>query len=134
MPMFQKHFTLEEARSRIPEIRAQFARIHELYEQTERLRADFLTVQKRIQQNGHAPKVSGFEEHVEKLNALIKEVIDTGIEIKDVVRGLIDFPAWHNGNEVFLCFELSDMDILFWHKIEEGYVGRIPIRDGEFVL
>ncbi len=134
MPIYNKHFTLKEARGWIPELRLKFARIQDLYLETENLQADYMRVKDRIQQNGHAPKVSGFEKQVEALNSEIKEIVDAGIEVKDIVRGLIDFPAMRNGDEVFLCFELSDPDILFWHRIEDGYMGRTPILEDQFVL
>jgi hypothetical protein len=47
-----------------------------------------------------------------------------GIQAKDLDRGLVDFPSIRNGREVFLCWELEEDDIEFWHDIEAGYAGR----------
>jgi hypothetical protein len=49
------------------------------------------------------------------------------IQIKDVVRGLIDFPSLREGREVFLCWEKDEDDIEFWHDLETGYAGREKI-------
>ena len=46
------------------------------------------------------------------------------IQIKDVERGLIDFPALIGDKEVFLCWEEDDDDIEFWHDLDSGYAGR----------
>ena len=46
------------------------------------------------------------------------------IFIKDVERGLIDFPAIIGGREVFLCWEQDEDDVEFWHDLETGYGGR----------
>jgi hypothetical protein len=46
------------------------------------------------------------------------------IQVKDIDRGLIDFPAIINGKEVFLCWEQDEEDIEFWHDLESGYAGR----------
>ena len=46
------------------------------------------------------------------------------IQIKDIERGLIDFPAIIGGKEVFLCWEQDEDDIEFWHDLETGYAGR----------
>lgn len=46
------------------------------------------------------------------------------IQIKDLGRGLIDFPAVIGGKEVFLCWEQDEEDIEFWHDLDTGYAGR----------
>jgi len=46
------------------------------------------------------------------------------IQIKDLERGLIDFPAIIGGKEVFLCWEQDEDDIEFWHDLDSGYAGR----------
>ena len=46
------------------------------------------------------------------------------IQVKDLQRGLIDFPAIIDGREVFLCWEQDEEDIEFWHELEAGYAGR----------
>lgn len=46
------------------------------------------------------------------------------IQIKDVERGLVDFPALRNGKEIFLCWEKDEEDIQHWHDLETGYSGR----------
>jgi hypothetical protein len=50
------------------------------------------------------------------------------IQIKDLDRGLIDFPAIIGGREVFLCWEQEDEDIEFWHDLDAGYAGREKIE------
>jgi hypothetical protein len=54
----------------------------------------------------------------------INTIVSRGIQIKDLDRGLVDFPHLRNGREVFLCWELEDDDIEFWHDIDSGYAGR----------
>jgi hypothetical protein len=46
------------------------------------------------------------------------------IVVKDLFRGLVDFPAILDGKEVFLCWESGEADIEFWHDLESGYSGR----------
>ena len=47
-----------------------------------------------------------------------------GVQVKDFDRGLLDFPHILDGREVFLCWELDEDDIEFWHDIDAGYAGR----------
>ena len=46
------------------------------------------------------------------------------IQVKDLERGLVDFPAMLGGKEVFLCWEQDEEDIEFWHELDAGYAGR----------
>lgn len=50
------------------------------------------------------------------------------IVLRDVDRGLIDFPALRDGEEVYLCWLVDDEDaIRFWHAPEAGFAGRRPL-------
>ena len=127
MALFEKHFTVEEARSCLPDLRRQFEKIHALYAELNELQTMFQKVQELVRMNGHAPKETGFEDRALALKAIVQEIAEAGVEIKDISRGLVDFPHWRDGEEVFLCWELGEEDLLFWHRIEDGYGGRQPL-------
>ncbi len=55
---------------------------------------------------------------------ILVEFHNRQIQIKDLDRGLIDFPAIIGGKEVFLCWEQGEEDIEFWHDLDTGYAGR----------
>jgi hypothetical protein len=57
---------------------------------------------------------------VERLHAL-------GVLVKDLDRGLVDFPALRDGEEVLLCWEAGEDEIAFWHGVDEGFAGRKPL-------
>jgi hypothetical protein len=126
MSLFEKHFSVEEARAWLPKLRERLTAAQALYTEMESLQADFERAVRRVRQNGSAPPVA-FEEQVSKLQSLIQEIVDAGIEIKDIRRGLVDFPHWRGGEEVFLCWEMGEDELRFWHRIEDGYPGRQPI-------
>jgi hypothetical protein len=46
------------------------------------------------------------------------------IVIKDMERGLVDFPAIVSGREVFLCWEQDEEAVEFWHDLDTGFGGR----------
>jgi hypothetical protein len=58
------------------------------------------------------------------IHVALSDIAGRGIQIKDLDRGLVDFPHLRNGREVFLCWELEDDDIEFWHDLDAGYPGR----------
>ncbi len=54
------------------------------------------------------------------------EAVD--IVLRDIDRGLIDFPALRDGAEVYLCWLVDEEDaIRFWHEPEAGFAGRRPL-------
>ena len=53
----------------------------------------------------------------------------SGIEVKDIATGLVDFPSLMNGRVVFLCWRMDEASITHWHELETGFTGRQPIED-----
>jgi hypothetical protein len=51
------------------------------------------------------------------------------IVVRDLDRGLIDFPAVMDGEEVYLCWLLDEPAVDHWHSIEAGFAGRRPLGD-----
>ena len=50
--------------------------------------------------------------------------------LRDLRRGLVDFPSMREGAEVYLCWEEGEPEIEFWHEPEAGFAGRRPIEGG----
>ena len=63
------------------------------------------------------------------LAATVDEIAGRGLQVKDLDRGLVDFPARHpgSGDTVLLCWELGEPDVAFWHSPEDGFAGRKPL-------
>jgi hypothetical protein len=49
------------------------------------------------------------------------------IVLRDLDRGLVDFPALRDGREVYLCWVDGEDDIEYWHDLDAGYAGRQPL-------
>jgi hypothetical protein len=58
------------------------------------------------------------------LNGILQKFKQREIQLKDLERGLVDFPAMLGGREVFLCWEEDEDDIEYWHDLDTGYAGR----------
>ena len=63
------------------------------------------------------------------VSAVLSELEDLGVQVKDLERGLIDFPARHPRREetVLLCWHLGEEEVRYWHGLEEGFAGRKPL-------
>jgi len=121
--LFKKHYTRDEARTLLPQIRQWLKRASGLRQQLarcDRRLAGLLSA-------GHDAGGDAVHQWVRTL-ADIKETLrefqKREIQIKDLDRGLIDFPAILGGKEVFLCWEQDEEDIEFWHDLNSGYAGR----------
>jgi hypothetical protein len=77
--------------------------------------------------NGGNPALSKLLPDFDRLDAILHQLQDMNIEVKDLSLGLIDFPALKNGRVIFLCWKYNEDIIQFWHEIEAGFAGRQPI-------
>jgi hypothetical protein len=123
MHRFQKHYTREEARALLPQLRLWLTEL-------DRLRLKLETGEERLADLMSTGQDLGGQPVNDRIRLLaaMKEVLrrfeDREIVIKDVQRGLVDFPALIGGREVFLCWERDEEDVEFWHDIDSGYAGR----------
>ena len=58
---------------------------------------------------------------------LLGQIEQLGIVLRDIDRGLIDFPAIIENDEVYLCWQLDEPEISYWHDLESGFGGRRPL-------
>ena len=123
---FTKHYTIEEARALLPQIRKWFERLdhlgHRLAQLSKRT-GGRLNAGEDIGGNSVNEEIRCMSE----LREIVNEFRDREIQIKDIERGLIDFPALREGREVFLCWEKEEEDIEHWHELDTGFAGREPL-------
>ena len=62
-----------------------------------------------------------------EVRRLLAAIEDAGIVLRDIERGLVDFPALIEGREAYLCWELGESEVAFWHELSTGYGGRKPL-------
>jgi hypothetical protein len=60
-----------------------------------------------------------------------ERLAELGVTLKDLDRGLLDFPSERAGEPVLLCWHVGEDAVSFWHGLEEGYAGRKSIDWGE---
>jgi len=120
---FQKHYTREEARALLPDIRQWLAELNRLREEVERHDQRLGGMNTDGQDTG-GETVNQWIRALTGMQQLLAEFQRREIIIKDLSRGLIDFPALIGGREVFLCWESDEVDIEFWHDLDTGYGGR----------
>jgi hypothetical protein len=120
---FSKHYTTGEARALLPKVREWLGRLEELQQLLE-------SVDKRVDNllGGHndvgGESVNQLARTLAECKQILQEFRSREIHIKDLRRGLLDFPSLRDGREIFLCWEKDEEDIEYWHDLESGYAGR----------
>ena len=123
---FRKHYTREEAKALLPQVR-------KWLDQLEQSRDRLLKYDKRLSalmepgRDAGGDLVNSWARTMAEFREAMGEFQSREIMIKDIDRGLLDFPAIIGGKEVFLCWEKDEQDIEFWHDLDTGYAGREPL-------
>jgi hypothetical protein len=123
---FKHLYSVEEAQAALHEIEPLLAELVDLKHECDRKGFD---VQRHQYFGGMGPNgQKAFPNEMERLVEIATAFADKGIEIKDLDRGLIDFPYKRaNGQVVYLCYLLGEDTIAYWHTIEGGFQGRQPL-------
>jgi hypothetical protein len=122
----ERHFTQEEANELLPQLTTLLSRLREA--------KDELTDTEAHEALSEAAPTNGGGEQGRQVGVaflevrrLLETVERSGIVLRDIDRGLVDFPALLDGREIYLCWELGEDEVAFWHELEGGYGGREPL-------
>ena len=125
MPLY---FTLQEANETLDVIRPWMDQIQQIRQKVLDHQPEIWPAIARSAGNGGNWALSNLVQDFEKFDALIHRIQETGVLIKDINQGLLDFPALKDGREVYLCWQYGEGEIAFWHEVEAGFAGRQPIE------
>jgi hypothetical protein len=126
-----RYFTAEEASELLPAVRRlaqrmvrQRRKLTRALERQEQLRGVIGSNGGGIGPQEAAEAQAQVERAAEVIARAIEAIHELGALVKDVDRGLIDFPALREGEEVLLCWHLGEDEIGYWHGVDEGFGGR----------
>ena len=87
---------------------------------------------------------STFEEYIplkQQLNTAMtqfyiasEDLEKTGVVIKSIDQGLLDFPSKRFEEDVWLCWKYGETEIKFWHEKDTGFTGRKPVEVSDDTL
>ena len=124
-----KLFSVSEANDLLLQVQPVIARLQKLHRA---LRGQRQAVKKAsesaTQGGGGIPGGAQYIAQLMEFNEYSAQMEELGVQIKDYVRGLIDFPSLREGRVVLLCWQLGEGErIAWWHDIEAGFAGRQPL-------
>ena len=64
---------------------------------------------------------------IRRVKDALAEIDATGVQVKDIDIGLLDFPCRVEGEILLLCWKLGESSITHWHGTDEGFASRKPI-------
>jgi hypothetical protein len=128
-PAHGRHYSLEEASALLPLVAELLVKMR-----TARDRLGDAEAREALeaagQTNGGGQPGKVVSEGFLVLRESMLELREREIVLRDLDRGLVDFPALRDGREVYLCWEEGEPEIGFWHEPDAGFGGRQPLDDG----
>lgn len=121
------YFTVQEANAALLTIRPLMDEVQEIRDRILADRPEIWPAMERAAGNGGNARLSRLARDFERLDVLVHRILATGVEVKDLGSGLLDFRAWRADREVYLCWKHGEDQVRFWHEIDDGFAGRQPI-------
>ena len=122
------YFTISTANEKLPVIIEKFKNVT-------RFKNEIMKTEQQL--SSSLSPTSNFEQYVtikQKLNSVVKnfyqaieDLENTGVVIKGIDEGLLDFPSKRFDDEIWLCWKHGEKEIKFWHEKDIGFSGRKPI-------
>jgi hypothetical protein len=127
-------FTVTEADGLVPRLELVFRRLdpklarlrelRELIEDAESYFGEGLVAAPPRDREAYAVSLQEQSDLERSVQADVDEVHGLGCELKDVHRGLVDFPARIGNDVAYLCWQRGEARIGWWHSLEAGFAGR----------
>jgi hypothetical protein len=130
----ERYFTPEEANDALATVRPlaeELVAHRRKHREAQEARAE---LGRRIAGNGgdlDVRRLAALEDDVKReaaeLARCVARLQELGVLVKDLDRGLVDFPALRGTEEVLLCWQVGEEGVAHWHGLEEGFAGRRPL-------
>jgi hypothetical protein len=127
-----KYFTLEEANATIPYVRRIVGDIVAEYHTWRDciFRYEVIAAESKADE-GETEEQAQLRVEVDsiarRINAFIDELTQVGCVFKGFDGGLVDFQARLEGRDIYLCWQLDEPEIRYWHELDAGFAGRQPV-------
>lgn len=125
----ERHYTLDEANAALAAVGELLERLRSARERLSDSEAREALAEAGPSNGGGAPGKVVSEAFLALRDGLV-ELREREVVLRDLDRGLVDFPAMREAQEIYLCWEEGEDEIRFWHDLETGFAGRQPLDDG----
>ncbi|MBI5697671.1 MAG: DUF2203 domain-containing protein [Thaumarchaeota archaeon] len=122
------YFTIQAANEALPKVIEKYKALQKQKAEVQKLEAqlgsqigmsfnlgDYATIKKQL------------NSAVTKFYSLVEDLENTGVVLKSLEEGLLDFPSKRFDEDVWLCWKEGETEIKFWHEKDVGFMGRKPL-------
>ncbi len=133
----ERYFRLDEAEALLETVRGKVEQVVHLNAELSKTTAELKALVRHVADSGGVlldrKRLVGLRSRhdalAQRLRELVEEINGYGCQMKDLDKGLIDFPTRYRGREALLCWRLGEPRIAYWHGPDEGFAGRKAIDD-----
>ena len=124
--LHERHFTREEANALLPQLKPLLRQLRDAKDKlTDTDVHEVLSEAAATNGGGEEGRQVGVA--FLEVRRLLEALEESGILLRDIDRGLLDFPAVIAGEEIYVCWELGEDEVDYWHELNSGYRGRQPL-------
>ncbi len=124
MDSFDRYFTIEEASALLEELLPVIEDVMAIRNRIIEIRPELESGLEKAMGNGGSHATGELLDLMSRVSRRVDQIQASGVLMKDLDRGLLDFPSDRDGQVVFLCWQYGEPTIAYWHDIEAGFAGR----------
>ena len=122
------YFTIKSANEMLPTIIEKFQKIKQEKNEVEKMEQKLqMNLSGTSNLDDYVTLKQNLNASVTKFYTSIEELEKTGVVLKGLEEGLLDFPSKKFDDEIWLCWKEGETEIKFWHEKDVGFNGRKPI-------
>ena len=123
------YFTTRDANLILPEVIKKFEIALEKKNQISKFEKELQMVLSTTNKfDEYIPKKKKLNSMITKFYEALENLEKTGVVIKSIDQGLLDFPSKRFDEDVWLCWKYGEKEIKFWHEKDSGFTGRKPVE------
>lgn len=127
-----RYFSLDDANQALTQVAPLLARLKDLQASAVPLNERLDALWRRLDAGERvldeiAALQGQLDAHAHEAGEILGRLEEIGCVVRDVQRGLVDFPARAAEAEFYLCWHLGEAAVRYWHSMHEGFAGREPL-------
>jgi hypothetical protein len=133
----KRTFTVSDAEAMLPILSSLLLKATSAKAEVQAIEAEFERVRTHVFASGGAEldvvalsrRRAEADKLMQQMKDSVAEIQATGVQVKDLDTGLLDFPCNVEGGTILLCWKLGESSITHWHGVDEGFAGRKRIDE-----
>ena len=117
-------YTIDRANERLETLQPVLTQLRDQRDELRQLKASFDATEAGPERERLRLRMQGV---VDQMQAGVVRIDGWKVTLRDIATGLVDFPALVSGRQVWLCWQLGEADVAWWHELEAGVAGRQPL-------